>query len=52
METQLSIMAVSFGAIRDNVMSAIAIIAPIAITILGIIIIWSFATKFFKNIGK
>ena len=52
METQLSIMDVSFTAIQTNVMSAIAIIAPIAITILGIIIIWSFATNFFKRIGK
>lgn len=52
MEAQLTIMSTAFTAIKDNILSAVAIIAPIAISILGIIIIWSFATRFFKNIGK
>lgn len=52
METQLTIMESAFNGIKTNVLSAMAIIAPIAVAILGIIIIWTFATNFFKRIGK
>lgn len=51
MAEQIAIMSTSFGAIRDNIILAMGIIAPIAITILGIFIIWAFATSFFKRMS-
>lgn len=52
MEEQLTIMATSFGEIKTNILSAVAIIAPIAISILAIFVIWGFAVGFFRNMGK
>jgi type II secretory pathway component PulF len=49
---QLTIMASSFTEIKNSVVSAVGVIAPIAIIILGIIIIWTFAANFFKRIGR
>ena len=52
MEEQLAIMSTGFAAIRDNVLAAVGIVAPIAIVILGITVIWTFAVTFFRRMGR
>jgi hypothetical protein len=38
--------------IKTDVISAVTVIAPIALAILGIMLVWKFGIRFFKNLSK
>jgi hypothetical protein len=42
----------SLGTISVNILGAIAIIAPIALGIVGIFLAWGYGMRFFKKLSK
>ncbi len=38
--------------IKVDVLGALAVVAPIAIAILGIFLVWRYAIRFFKGLSK
>lgn len=45
-------MVTAFTAIAGDVTSGIASVAPIAIGVMGVMLVWSIGTKFFKKTAK
>ena len=39
-------------AVKDDGLAAIAVVAPIAITIFGAFLVWRYGVKFFKGLAK
>jgi hypothetical protein len=52
MDEMVSALISGFTLIKDKIVSAMAGIAPVALIVLGIIVLWTFAIAFFRMIGK
>ena len=47
-----SVMQASMTAIKDDVVGAIMTVAPVAISIMGLFLVWKYGFRFFKGLSK
>lgn len=47
-----SSMSTAMGGVKTDTLSAIATVAPIAIGIMGVFLVWKYGIRFFKSISK
>lgn len=48
----ITAMTTALNAIKTDALSAIAAVAPIAISIMGAFLVWRYGTRFFKSLSK
>ena len=48
----LTALTTALGVIKTDVISVLAIVAPIAVAILGIFLVWKYGIKFFKGLSR
>lgn len=49
---ELTALTTALNVIKTDIVSVLAIVAPIAIGILGIFLVWKYGMKFFKGLSK
>lgn len=50
--TVITALSTAFQTIADNMIEGIGTIAPIALGVTGVVLLWRFGAKFFKSIAK
>ena len=48
----LTAMTTALTTIKTDVVAALEVIAPIAIAIVGLFLVWKFGIRFFKSLAK
>lgn len=51
-DTTVTAMTSAFSEIQGTMLSGIGAIAPIALVVVGAVLLWKFGIKFFKSIAK
>ena len=48
----LTALSTGLGTIKTDMLSAIVAVAPVALAVVGAILVWKFGIKFFKGLAK
>jgi len=45
-------LTTAIGLVKDDIVAMMVIVAPVAIAIVGIFLVWKYAVRFFKSLSK
>ncbi len=48
----LTDLTTAIGLVKDDIVAMMVIVAPVAIAIVGIFLVWRYAVRFFKALSK
>jgi hypothetical protein len=51
-DATVTAMGTAMGTIKDNIIAALGVVAPVALGIFGAFLVWKYGQKFFKGIAK